>query len=99
MNVSISLVHDHPIKDTVHIQYPGSSNNQPVIMPVYDRKTGFYFRKLSSSIVEFQGDKGLTVLWDGISNLYVTLTPLHSGKVSPFFLQNLMAWGGGGLQG
>lgn len=86
MNVSISLVHDHPIKDTVHVQYPGQSNNQPALMPVYDRKRGFHFRRLSSNLVEFHGDNGLTVSWDGITNLYVTLTPVHSGKVSNAFL-------------
>ncbi|KAK3738807.1 hypothetical protein QZH41_012595, partial [Actinostola sp. cb2023] len=80
-NVSISLVHDHPLKDTVHIQYPGQSNDQPALMPVYDTIRGFVFRRLSSNVVEFQGDNGLAVSWDGQTNLYVTLTPRHAGKV------------------
>lgn len=80
-NVSISLVHNHPLKDTVHVQYPGQNGNQPVLMPMYDRMRGFQFRRLSTNLVEFRGDNGLTVSWDGIKNLYVTLNPSHSGKV------------------
>ena len=80
-NLTIDLVPDHPLKDTVLIRDPQKADSEPSLLPVYDKYSGFTFRRLSSQLVEFRGDNGLRVTWDGKSNLHVTLSAEHSGKV------------------
>ena len=82
-NVTIDLVPQHPLKDTVTVHYSDTEKNgeKHLLMPVYDNQRGFVFRKLSTYLVEFVSNNGISVVWDGQTNLFATLSPRHSGKV------------------
>lgn len=82
-NITIDLVPHHPLKNTVTVHYSDTPKTyeKHLLMPVYDLNRGFTFRRLSTHMVEFASNDGIIIVWDGQTNLFVTLDPYYSGKV------------------